>query len=144
MKKALLILFAAIILGGARIANAQVDGPYDKDPTTTGQSVTLGVNQSKRLFDRKLTVKVLAVVEDTRCPKDVNCVQAGNARVRVSFRKGTDPLKVVDLDLNAGQTSAMYGDYKITLTALTPYPATAAPIKRSKYMATLTVEPAAG
>lgn len=144
MKKALLILFAAIILGGAQVANAQVDGPYDKDPTTTGQSVTLGVNQNKRLFDRKLTVKVLAVVEDSRCPKDVACIQPGNAKVRVSFKMGNDPLKVVDLDLNAGQTSAMYGIYKITLTALTPYPATAAPIKRNKYMATLTVEPAAG
>ena len=49
MKKALLILFAAIILGGAQIANAQVDGPYDKDPTTNGQSVTLGVNQTKKI-----------------------------------------------------------------------------------------------
>jgi hypothetical protein len=144
MKKALLILFAAIILGGTQIASAQVDGPYDKDPTTNEQSVTLGVNQSKKIFDGKLMVKVVAVVEDSRCPKDVDCIQAGNAKVRVSFRKGNDPLKVVDLDLNAGQTSAMYGNYKITLTALTPYPATAAPIKRNRYMATLTVAPAAG
>jgi hypothetical protein len=144
MKKALLILFAAIILGGAQIANAQVDGPYDKDPTTTSQSVTLGVNQSKKLFARKLTVKVLAVVEDSRCPKDVNCIQAGNAKVRVSIRKGTDSSKIVDLDLNAGQTSVTFENYKITLSALTPYPATAAPIKRNKYIATLTVSPAAG
>jgi hypothetical protein len=143
VKKALLILFAAIILGGAKIANAQVDGPYDKDPTTTGQSVTLGVNQSKKIFDGKLAVKIVAVVEDSRCPKAVNCIQAGNAKVRVSFKNGNDSLKVVDLDLNAGQRSAMYGNYKITLTALTPYPETAAPIKRNKYMATLTVEPAA-
>jgi len=143
MKKALLILFAAIILGGVQIANAQVDGPYDKDPTTTGQSVTLGVNQSKRLFDRKLTVKVLAVVEDSRCPKDVNCIQAGNAKVRVSVRKGTDSSRIVDLDLNAGQTSVTFENYTITLSALTPYPETAAPIKRNKYVATLTVSPAA-
>ena len=90
-----------------------------------------------------MTVKVVAVVEDSRCPKDVDCIQAGNAKVRVSIKNGSDPLKVVDLDLNAGQKSAMYGKYKIVLTALTPYPATAAPIKRNKYMATLTVEPAA-
>jgi hypothetical protein len=142
MKKALLILFAAIILGGTQIANAQVDGPYDKDPTTTGQSVTLGVNKSKKLFDRTLTVKVLAVVEDSRCPKDVNCIQAGNAKVRVSVRKGTESSRIVDLDLNAG-TSVTFENYKITLSALTPYPETAAPIKRNKYMATLTVSPAA-
>lgn len=143
MKKALLILAVAIILGGARIANAQVDGPYDKDPTTTGQSVTLGVNKSKKMFDRQVTVKLLAVVEDSRCPKDVDCIQAGNAKVRVSVRKGTDSSKIVDLDLN-GQTSATFGNYKITFSALTPYPATAAPIKRNKYLATLTVSPAAG
>lgn len=143
MKKAFFILFAAIILGGAQIANAQVDGPYDKDPTTTGQSVTLGVNQSKRLFDRKLTVKVLAVLEDSRCPKDVNCIQAGNAKVRVAVRKGTETSKIIDLDLNAGETWVSFENYKITLNALSPYPATAAPIKRSKYIATLTVAPAA-
>jgi hypothetical protein len=143
MKKVLLILFAAIILGGAQIANAQVDGPYDKDPTTTGQSVTLGVNKSKKLFDRTLTVKVLAVVEDSRCPKDVDCIQAGNAKVRVSVRKGTDSSRIVDLDLNAGQRSVTFENYKITLSALTPYPETAAPIKRNKYIATLTVSPAA-
>jgi len=141
MKKALLILFAAIILGGAQIVNAQVDGPYDKDPTTTGQSVTLGVNKSKKLFDRTLTVKVLAVVEDSRCPKDVNCIQAGNAKVRVSVRKGTDSSRIVDLDLNGG-TSVTFENYKITLSALTPYPETAAPIKRNKYIATLNVSPA--
>lgn len=144
MKKAFLILVAAFILGGAQIASAQVDGPYDKDPTTNEQSVTLGVNKSKKLFDRRITVKVLAVVEDSRCPKDVDCIQAGNAKVRISVRKGTDSSKIVDLDLNAGQKSVMFEKYKITLSALTPYPASAAPIKRNKYLATLTVSPAAG
>jgi hypothetical protein len=144
MKKALLILVAAFILGATQIVSAQVDGPYDKEPGTTDQTVTLGVNKSKKIFDRKLTVTVLSVIEDSRCPKDVECIQAGNAKVRVAVRKGTDSSKIMDLDLNAGQKTVMFENYKIKLDALTPYPATAAPIKRNKYIATLTFTPTAG
>lgn len=138
MKKALLILAAMFILGGAQAASAQVDGPYDKDPTTNEQSVTLGINKSKKVIDRRVTVTLLAVLEDSRCPKDVDCIQAGNARVRISLRKGTEASKTFDLDLNPGQKSVIFEYWKFTLSALTPYPETAAPIKRNKYMATLT------
>lgn len=129
MKKALLILAAAFVIGGAGSVNAQ-----------TTEQVTLGVNKSQKMFDRKVIVKVLAVVEDSRCPEGTQCVQAGNAKVRVSVQKGTNLSKTVELDTNGSTNSAVVEGYAIKLDSLTPSPKTAAPIKSKDYQATFTVE----
>lgn len=127
MKKALLMIVAAFILGGAVTVNAQAN-----------ETVTLGVNKSRKILDRKVTVKVLAVVEDSRCPQDVQCVQAGNAKVRVSIGKGNSTSKILDLSLN-GDNTAKFEDWTIKLDSLTPTPKSAAPIARKEYAATFTV-----
>lgn len=127
MKKTLLMIVAAFILGSAFTVNAQAN-----------ETVTLGVNKSRKILDRKVTVKVLAVVEDSRCPQDVQCVQAGNAKVRVAIRKGTDSSKIIDLSVN-GDNSAKFENWTIKLDSLTPTPKSAAPIARKEYAATFTV-----
>jgi hypothetical protein len=129
MKKALLTLIAAFIIGGAGIA-AQAQ---------TTEQLTLGVNKSQKVFDRKVTVKVLLVVEDSRCPEGTQCVQAGNAKVRVSLQKGTDPSKTVELNTNGDNTAVVEG-YSIKLDSLTPTPKSGAPVKSKDYAATFTVE----
>lgn len=127
MKKAFLILVAAFILGGAFSVQAQGN-----------ETVTLGVNKSRKILDRKVTVKVLAVVEDSRCPQDVQCVQAGNAKVRVSIGKGNSTSRILDLSLN-GDNTAKFENWTIKLDSLTPTPKSAAPIARKEYAATFTV-----
>ena len=128
MKKALLILVAAFILGGVQMASAQAT-----------EQVTVGVNKSQKVFDRKVTVRVLLVVEDSRCPEGTQCVQAGNAKVRISVQKGTNESKIVELDTN-GENTATVDGYAIKLDALNPHPKSAAPVKAKDYVATLTVE----
>lgn len=137
MKKALLILAAAFIFGGAQVTNAQDQYSMNDNPDV--QSVTLGINKSKKLFDRKIIVKVLTVVEDSRCPTNVNCIQAGNAKVRISLQKGTNPSKTVELNTNGDNTATIDG-YSVKLQFLTPSPKTAAPIRPKDYAATISVE----
>lgn len=36
-----------------------------------------------------MTMRVLSVIEDSRCPSDVTCIQAGTVRVRVEFSDAT-------------------------------------------------------
>jgi hypothetical protein len=130
MKKAIFILLAAFILCGAEMAQAQ------NNPST--ESVTLGVNKGKKVFDG-LLVKVLMVVEDSRCPEGTTCVQAGNAKLRLQVRKGTEPSEIIELDTN-GKNSTSVAGYEITLDGLTPTPKSGAPVKRKDYAATLTIQ----
>jgi hypothetical protein len=130
MKKAILILLALFIVGGADTARAQTAGE---------EAISVGVNQSKRAMDRKLNVRVLLVVEDSRCPEGTNCVQAGNAKVRISIQKGTDPSKIFELDTN-GQGTASIAGFEVKLDSLTPSPKSAAPIKQKDYVANFTVK----
>jgi hypothetical protein len=48
--------------------------------------VTAGFGRSARLGD--VTVRPLAIVEDSRCPQDVRCVWAGRLRLRVAITPG--------------------------------------------------------
>ena len=71
--------------------------------------VTAGLNETADLGDG-LTVRPLAVVEDSRCPVDVTCVWAGRLRLRVNI-SGSD----TELTLGAP-------DGAVVLAAVTPPP----------------------
>lgn len=130
MKKAILILLALFIVGGADTARAQASGE---------EAISVGVNQSKKVMDRKLNVRVLMVVEDSRCPEGTECIQAGNAKVRISVQKGTDQSKVFELNTN-GDSVAILDGFEVKLDSLTPSPKSAAPIKQKDYVANFTVK----
>lgn len=129
MKKAILFLVAFFIIGGVGSANAQ----------TAEETISVGVNQSKKAMDRKLNVRVLLVVEDSRCPEGTQCVQAGNAKVRVSVQKGTDESKIFELNTNGDRVGTVDG-YELKLDSLTPTPKSGAPIKQKDYVANFTVK----
>lgn len=74
------ILIAALALAGCATGPGEAAaGPGDRDALAYG-----GLNQTIRVGD--LTVRPLAVTEDSRCPANVACVWAGRVvlRLRVS------------------------------------------------------------
>lgn len=48
----------------------------------TSTTVTIGVGQSATLLG--LTLHVVSVTEDSRCPTDVQCITSGTVRIRVN------------------------------------------------------------
>ncbi len=102
------------------------------------QQVTVRVNRQAKISRSNLTIKFIAV-EDSRCPKDANCVWAGNAKVtiRVTGRRGAS--KTFDLNTNLQEKSARFDGYEITLGTVTPYPASNVRINRNGYTASFTV-----
>jgi len=130
MKKAILFLFAFFIIGGGiETASAQ---------SAAQESVSVGVNKTKKVLGAA-TVRVLLVVEDSRCPEGTTCVQAGNAKVRIAVKKGDDTTQIVELDTNGKNTATVAG-YELKLDSLTPTPTSAAPIRKKDYVANLTVK----
>jgi hypothetical protein len=80
------------------------------------------------------------VAEDSRCPKDVKCVWAGNARTILKVSKAGR--RTVNIDLNTGiePKHKIYDGYDIKLVSLNPYPKKDEKIKESDYVATVVVK----
>ena len=92
-------------------------------------------------------VEFLEVVEDSRCPPDVVCIQAGRARIKIRVSSPADALgfgtqeltlEVGSVDHNAGTVTGASGVYLFKASVLDPY-AQSSVQKPPDYTATLTV-----
>ncbi len=103
-----LALLMAFVFGTIQTANAQ-----------TEQRETIKFGKQKKFSRSKLTVKFVTVVEDSRCPQDVNCVQAGNARIKVEISNGTTK-EVFEMNTTLGPRGASFSGFAIYLDELLP------------------------
>jgi len=90
-------------------------------------------------------MEFLAVEEDSRCPLDVVCIQAGKAMVDIRVRFDAQAsgsqlltLEVGSVDANADQISTDSGVYQFEAMVLDPYPRASAQ-EPPEYVVTLTV-----
>jgi hypothetical protein len=102
------------------------------------QQLTVRVNRQAKHARSNLTIKFVAV-EDSRCPKDANCVWAGDAKVTIQVTGRRGASKTFDLHTNLEGKSARFDGYEITLGEVTPYPASNVRIDRNGYTARFTV-----
>lgn len=105
----------------------------------TKQKVTVQVNHQKSVFKNMLTIKFFSLVEDSRCPTDVKCIRAGNAKIQIKVNKGRRAPETFELNTNDQPQIVSYSGYEIKLTALNPKPASNIRINRNGYMATFSV-----
>jgi len=118
---------------------------------TAGQRLVFGNPAVEREFQlaigetavvgADLSVTVRAVVNDSRCPLDVECIAAGSADVELLVRQPSrDSDLVLRQIVGASPALAIVPGYTIELTSLTPYPAHAAvPIPIPDYRVGLTI-----
>jgi hypothetical protein len=116
------------------------------DESPTGPTVSIGARfslapgETASVQGRGVTLRFEGVTGDSRCPGDAVCITGGDAIVKVvaSGDSGT-----LSLDLHTGDSSrasVTYGNVKVTLVELTPYPFSSQPaIKPGDYRATLVV-----
>lgn len=103
------------------------------------QRITVGINQQKTVIKNKLTIRFAALVEDSRCPTDTNCIWAGNAKIKITVGKTKSDVKTFELNTNGEAQSVNFAGYEIKLVGLSPQPATNIRINRNGYTATLTI-----
>jgi len=102
------------------------------------QQVSVRVKTQKSVMRDRLRIKFVAV-EDSRCPRDVNCVWAGNAKVTIKVTSRNGRSETFDLNTNLDQKSVKFGGYEITLGGVTPYPASNIRVNPNGYTASFTV-----
>lgn len=107
------------------------------------QNFVLRVGQEVLVAEQKLSVKFVSVPEDSRCPKGVTCIWAGNVRVLLQVTKtGSKPAKV-ELSLNPrdfpdGEAKDC-GNYHVKLVSVEPYPVKDQQLAAKDYVVTLSV-----
>ena len=94
-------------------------------PSNKKGMIYLKEGENKFLKEYEMNVTFKRMVEDSRCPKDVQCIWAGNAIAEVEFMGTyTRPVTVrlsTTNDANKGYAnSEKFNGYKITLEDVTP------------------------
>ena len=95
------------------------------------------VNHEKRFAKSKLSVKFVELVEDSRCPADVQCIWAGNAKIKIRVSTKGGRSHDLTLDTNGPNQTVSAEGYSIKLVGLTPVPRSNIRINRFGYVATL-------
>ena len=102
-----------------------------------GTTITLSPGQSATAKGSPLSVRFVAVTEDSRCPRATTCIWAGEVRASIEIREGKQqPLQV---ELKPGG-SADAGDFRVSLIGVEPYPAADRKIVAQDYRATLKID----
>ena len=98
----------------------------------------LAQGETATITGTRLTVRFAEVVSDSRCPVGVQCIRAGEARVRLELRLGgANPQAVILATEGAEPRQASYDAFDLHLVTLEPQPRTNVP--RPAYVATLRV-----
>src|SRR5262249_12271428 len=113
-------------------------------PAVNGQSwqktVSIAKGHEKAIQRSGTKIKFLDVVEDSRCPVDVNCVWAGNAKVKVEVRSGRGRSRIFELNSALAPTVISYAGYDFRLVNLMPALRSNVRINPDKYVATIEVK----
>ncbi len=115
-----------------------VFGAFQTAEAQSVQRASIKINNQKRFSQSKLTVKFVSLVEDSRCPQGVDCIWAGNAKIKVEISNGRSR-ETFEINTNVGARGAQFGGYAINLTELTPYPRANARLNRYAYKATFEI-----
>lgn len=128
-------MFAANLIIIAGLLFSPLASTRSECAAQSERNVEVNVGKSAVEKHSKIDVAFLEMVEDSRCPKDVECVWAGNAKINVELSKdGTK--RQVELNTGRGEQSAEFEGYEIKLIKLTPEPASNIRIRKDGYVAT--------
>lgn len=121
---------AGISLPEAPVVAAAAQAPELEQPFTLkpGDAVLVG--------PERVEVGFKQVVSDSRCPRDVQCIQAGEAVVLAEVMRSGKARLLVHVKTTPNDASAAVGGFVLTLTNLLPIPLASRPPRPSEYRAT--------
>jgi hypothetical protein len=112
-------------------------------PASDVKQVTLKqefeVKVGEKVSVEALRLSFTGVAEDSRCPKGVECIWAGNAKVTLRVSRAGKHSAQINLNTGIEPKHKLYDGYDIKLVSLNPYPQKGEKIKRGDYVATVVV-----
>ena len=84
--------------------------------TTTVDSLNHPVHLNEKITVGGITITPLEIIGDSRCPVDVQCIQAGTVTLKIQVEKGeAKEIKIVTLE-----KSTIFTDSRVTLKSVAP------------------------
>lgn len=126
---------------GAWTLVACSSSPPEPATVDAGSDFTLAVGEAASLAGSPLTVTVVDVAEDSRCPAETRCVWEGNAKVMVeTVLQGSTRTFALNTTVlpRTGPSAVDVGPYRVSLVRLEPEPR-AERIAADEYRAVLRV-----
>ena len=87
---------------------------------TLGQPFEVRGGERVNLQDEKLWVKFIAVLEDSRCPRTVVCVWAGQVRLTLLVEMENGSSESIELGTLSPNDVSSFNNYQIKLVAVSP------------------------
>ena len=94
--------------------NVMEANPHNDD------TLRIRIGQQRSADNGKVTIKFISVLEDSRCPMNARCIQAGNARIKVVVSKGHSS-RTVELNTNTKPRAVSVLGYEMALQDLAPH-----------------------
>ena len=153
LHKSLLILGLVIIVFGLGCDEeddpppngvpADADQKQELVPAKLDVEFQLKVAETAFLESGSIKIRFVTVFHDSRCPSDVVCIRAGEAKVTVKILKNDESLGDLLLISEAGNeklATVAFDNYSMRLAKVDPYPVSTQKIELSDYVITLVVK----
>jgi hypothetical protein len=134
MKRALLIA-CGLVLAASRCAGVQTAALVEP-----GASFTLAPGESAAVKGTDARITFKRVTEDSRCPVDVTCVWAGDAKIEITISRNGAADETRILSITASKSEATVGNLRIRFASLAPVPRQADANVPRKYRAEFVVD----
>ena len=129
--KAVVVVLSSILLTACTSTPSAPSGPVDA-------RVVLAPGASADVTQAGIQIRFQSVLNDSRCPGDATCIQAGDAVIRIDVTRNGQSQTTFDLRVNNKQP-AQYSGLTVTLEELSPYPFASRPTAPGDYRATIRV-----
>lgn len=131
--KVVTLILLLMILAVVACSSTDTTSPTDEpDPTAMpdtltiqlGQPITVPRGETAVLPAADLSLTFVDLLDESRCPSKVQCVEAGEARISIRVSKNGAEAETLEMNTNPPlkQDVVTFGAFQIQLTALDPYP----------------------
>jgi hypothetical protein len=103
------------------------------------EEFTLKIGQQVQVKDANLKITFTSVPEDSRCPVDVDCVWAGNAKLNVEVKRTKKKFTSASINTTLNPREIVYKGYRVKLIKLSPERKAGIPVEPGAYEATFVV-----
>ena len=124
--------------------NSTTTTPKNNKPTPTGSGISTSKNDNTVTAKLGQTISIgssikgtlTELVADNRCPIDVQCIQAGTVKIKISFVYG---LQKQETTFTLGELLTIY-EHSITLVGVKPEKVSSLPIASADYVFTFLIK----
>jgi hypothetical protein len=130
MKTSILIMVLAGLVVGMDTRSSSISAPSLVSQTTNsqlGKPIRVELVSSVVVLPDRVEIKVLSI-QDSRCPKNIDCYWGGEAQVQLNLRRAGKNLGDLNLTLGVGNPNVRYpnnikriGKYYVRVLAVDPY-----------------------